>query len=109
VWGNTEEVVFEKRKKIIKILLKDGFAIKQRKVKGYAQEIQLLGKKWQDEHCQIAMNVISKITAVSLPTTKRKCFPRHCRFVENVYSGLESDCKLSLRSSPAEEQFHMMP
>ncbi|RMC18173.1 hypothetical protein DUI87_05054 [Hirundo rustica rustica] len=53
IQGNTAEEVFEKGEKIIQILLKAGFAIKQSKVKGPAQEIQFLGVKWQDEHCQI--------------------------------------------------------
>ncbi|KAK4811041.1 hypothetical protein QYF61_015745 [Mycteria americana] len=55
VWGNTAEEVFEKGKKIVQILLKAGFAIKQRKVKGPAQEIQFLGIKWQDGCRQIPM------------------------------------------------------
>ncbi|RMC17971.1 hypothetical protein DUI87_04845 [Hirundo rustica rustica] len=42
VWGNTAGEVFEKGGKIIQILLKSGFAIKQSKVKGPAQEIQFL-------------------------------------------------------------------
>ncbi|KAJ7413132.1 hypothetical protein BTVI_44166 [Pitangus sulphuratus] len=33
IWGNTEEEVFEKGEKIIQILLKANFAIKERKVK----------------------------------------------------------------------------
>ncbi|RMC20946.1 hypothetical protein DUI87_01800 [Hirundo rustica rustica] len=48
VWGNTAMEVFEKGEKIIQNLLKAGFAIKQSKVKGRAQEIQFLGVKWQD-------------------------------------------------------------
>ncbi|KAK4806889.1 hypothetical protein QYF61_012610 [Mycteria americana] len=39
VWGNTAEEVFEKGKKIVQILLKASFAIKQSKVKGPAQDI----------------------------------------------------------------------
>ncbi|RMC19647.1 hypothetical protein DUI87_03208 [Hirundo rustica rustica] len=42
VWGNTAMEVFEKGEKIIHILLKAGFAIKQSKVKGPAREIQFL-------------------------------------------------------------------
>ncbi|KFQ59744.1 hypothetical protein N334_13653, partial [Pelecanus crispus] len=71
VWGNTAEEVFEKGKKIVRILLKAGFAIKQSKVKGPAQEIQFLGVKWQDGRCQIPMDVINKITAMSPPTSKK--------------------------------------
>ncbi|GAB0183994.1 macrophage immunometabolism regulator [Grus japonensis] len=41
VWGNTAEVVSEKGKNIVQILLKAGFAIKRSKVKGLAQEIQV--------------------------------------------------------------------
>ncbi|KAK4830730.1 hypothetical protein QYF61_013180 [Mycteria americana] len=59
VWGNTAEV-FEKGKKIVQILLKAGFAIKQSKVKGPAQEIQFLGIKWQDGHCQIPTDVVTQ-------------------------------------------------
>lgn len=42
VWGSTTGEVFEKERRIIQILLKAAFAIKQNKVKGLAQEIQLL-------------------------------------------------------------------
>ena len=45
MWGNTAEEVFEKVKKMNQILLKAGFAIKQSKVKGPTQGIQLLGIK----------------------------------------------------------------
>ncbi|RMB97696.1 hypothetical protein DUI87_25847 [Hirundo rustica rustica] len=45
VWGNTAMEVFEKGEKIIQILLKAGFAIKQSKVKGPAREIQFLGSQ----------------------------------------------------------------
>ncbi|KFV12649.1 hypothetical protein N340_02127, partial [Tauraco erythrolophus] len=53
---------------IIQILLKAGFAIKQSKVKGPAQESQFLALKRQDGRRQIPMDVINKITAMSLPT-----------------------------------------
>ncbi|GAB0197189.1 hypothetical protein GRJ2_002184200 [Grus japonensis] len=46
VWGNTAEEVSEKGMKIIQILLKARFAIKQHAVKGPAQEIQFLRIKW---------------------------------------------------------------
>ncbi|KAK4828886.1 LOW QUALITY PROTEIN: hypothetical protein QYF61_001444 [Mycteria americana] len=72
VWGNTAEEVFEKGKKIVQNLLKAGFAIKQSKVKGSAQEIQFLGIKWQDGCRQIPMDVINKITAMSPPTSKKE-------------------------------------
>ncbi|KAK4822187.1 hypothetical protein QYF61_011172 [Mycteria americana] len=72
VWGNTAEAVFEKGKKIVQIFLKAGFAIKQSKVKGPAQEIQFLGIKWQDGRRQIPMDVITKITATSPPTSKKE-------------------------------------
>ncbi|KAK4811001.1 hypothetical protein QYF61_014473 [Mycteria americana] len=73
MWGNTaEEEFFEKGKKIVQILLKASFAIKQRKVKGPAQEIQFLGIKWQDGRRQIPMDVINKITAMSPPTSKKE-------------------------------------
>ncbi|KAK4811303.1 hypothetical protein QYF61_023355 [Mycteria americana] len=75
VWGNTAEEVFEKGKKIVQILLKAGFAIKQSKVKGPAQEIQFLGIKWQDGCRQIPMDVINKITAMSPPTSKKETQP----------------------------------
>ncbi|GAB0179440.1 hypothetical protein GRJ2_000409300 [Grus japonensis] len=72
VWDNTAEVVYENGKKIGQIILKAGFAIKQSKVKGPAQEIQFLGIKWQDGHRQIPMDVINKITAVSPLTSKKE-------------------------------------
>ncbi|GAB0210241.1 hypothetical protein GRJ2_003489900 [Grus japonensis] len=72
VWGSTAAEVSEKGKKIIQIFLKAGFTIKQRKVKGPAQEIQFLGIKWQDGHCQIPMDIINKIAAVSPPTNKKE-------------------------------------
>ncbi|RMC20310.1 hypothetical protein DUI87_01157 [Hirundo rustica rustica] len=72
VWGNTAMEVFEKGEKIIQILLKAGFAIKQSKVKGPAREIQLLGVKWQDGRRQIPTEVINKITAMSPPTSKKE-------------------------------------
>ncbi|KAJ7404826.1 hypothetical protein BTVI_70980 [Pitangus sulphuratus] len=71
VWGKTAEV-FEKGKKIVQILPKDGFAIKQSKVKEAAQEIQFSGIKWQDGCQQIPMNMINKITAMSPPTHKKE-------------------------------------
>ncbi|KAK4826385.1 hypothetical protein QYF61_008056 [Mycteria americana] len=71
-WGNTAEEVSEKGKKIDQILLKAGFAIKQSKVEGPAQEIQFLGIKWQDGHHQIPMDVINKITAMSPPSSKKE-------------------------------------
>ncbi|GAB0176699.1 hypothetical protein GRJ2_000135100 [Grus japonensis] len=72
VWRNSAEEVSEKGKKIVQILLKAGFAIKQSKVKGPAQEIQFLGIKWQDGCCQIPMDVINKIAAMSPPTSKKE-------------------------------------
>ncbi|RMC19856.1 hypothetical protein DUI87_03422 [Hirundo rustica rustica] len=72
VWGNTAMEVFEKGEKIIHILLKAGFAIKQSKVKGPAREIQFLGVKWQDGRRQIPTEVINKITAMSPPTSKKE-------------------------------------
>ncbi|GAB0209835.1 hypothetical protein GRJ2_003449200 [Grus japonensis] len=72
VWGSTAEEVSEKGKSIVQILLKAGFAIKQSKVKGPAQEIQFLGIKWQDGHRQIPMDVINKIAATSPPTNKKE-------------------------------------
>ncbi|KFV18712.1 hypothetical protein N340_13797, partial [Tauraco erythrolophus] len=71
VWGNTAEV-FKKGEKIIQILLKAGFAIKQNKVKGPTREIQFLRIKWQDGCRQIPMDVINKITATSPPTNKKE-------------------------------------
>ncbi|RMC21214.1 hypothetical protein DUI87_02072 [Hirundo rustica rustica] len=64
--------VFEKGEKIIHILLKADFAIKQSKVKGPAREIQFLGVKWQDGRRQIPTEVINKITAMSPPTSKKE-------------------------------------
>ncbi|GAB0204042.1 hypothetical protein GRJ2_002869800 [Grus japonensis] len=61
VWGNTAEEVSEKGKNIVQILLKAGFAIKQSKVKGPAQEIQFFRIKWQDGCRQIPMDAIKCI------------------------------------------------
>ncbi|RMB96038.1 hypothetical protein DUI87_27478 [Hirundo rustica rustica] len=72
VWGNTAMEVFEKREKIIQILLKAGFAIKKSKVKGPAREIQFLGVKWHDGRHQIPTEVINKITALCPPTNKKE-------------------------------------
>lgn len=70
IWGNMAEEVFEQGEKIIQIFLKAGFAIKQSKVQGLAQEIQFLGVKWQNRHCQTPMDVTDK-TAVLSPATSR--------------------------------------
>ncbi|GAB0177991.1 macrophage immunometabolism regulator [Grus japonensis] len=59
IWGNTAEVVSEKGTKIVQILLKATFAIKQSKVKGSTQEIQVLGTKWQGG-CRQIQDVIKK-------------------------------------------------
>ncbi|KFQ69001.1 hypothetical protein N335_00691, partial [Phaethon lepturus] len=72
MWGNTLEEVFDKGKRIIQILLKAGFAIRQSKVKGPAQEIQFLGIKWEDGHRQIPIDVINKITTMSPPSRKKE-------------------------------------
>ncbi|GAB0205613.1 hypothetical protein GRJ2_003026900 [Grus japonensis] len=72
VWGNSAEEVSEKGKKIIQILLQAGFAIKQSKVKGPAQEIQFLGIRWHDGRRQIPMDIINKIAAMSPPTNKKE-------------------------------------
>lgn len=45
VEDSTTEEVCEKGRKVIQILIKAGFAIKQSKVKGPAQEIQFLRTK----------------------------------------------------------------
>jgi len=72
VWGNTAEKVAEKGEKIVQILLKAGFAIKQSKVKGLAEEIQFLGIKWQDGRHQFPMDVVIKIAAMSPPASKKE-------------------------------------
>ncbi|GAB0208636.1 hypothetical protein GRJ2_003329300 [Grus japonensis] len=72
VWGKSAEEVSEKGKKIIQILLKTGFSIKRSKVKGPAQEIQFLGIRWHDGRCQIPMDVINKIAAMSPLTNKKE-------------------------------------
>ncbi|TRZ08627.1 hypothetical protein HGM15179_018479, partial [Zosterops borbonicus] len=46
IWGNTAEEVFEKGEEAIQIFLKAGFAIKEIKVKGLAEEIEFLGVNW---------------------------------------------------------------
>ncbi|KAK4810804.1 hypothetical protein QYF61_008776 [Mycteria americana] len=64
-------IVIKKGRRIIQFLLKAGFAIKKRKVKGPAEETQFLGIKWQDGHRHIPMDVINKLTAMSPPTSKK--------------------------------------
>lgn len=61
----TAEEVFKKGEKIIHILLKAGFAIKQNKVKRTAQEYQFLEVKYH----QIPMDMVKKIAAISPPTS----------------------------------------
>ncbi|GAB0204117.1 hypothetical protein GRJ2_002877300 [Grus japonensis] len=72
IWGNAAEEVSEKGKKIIQILRKAVFPIRQSKVEGPAQEIQLLGIKWQNSPRQIPMDVINKTAAMSPPTSKKE-------------------------------------
>ncbi|KFQ81744.1 hypothetical protein N337_13039, partial [Phoenicopterus ruber ruber] len=72
VWGNTAEVGFEKWKKIMQILLKASFAIKQSKVKGPVQETHFLGIKWQGGCHQIQMDEIKKIAAMCPPTSRKE-------------------------------------
>ncbi|PKU29802.1 hypothetical protein llap_19894 [Limosa lapponica baueri] len=72
IWGSTAAEDFEKGNKIVRILLKASLAIKRSKVKWPTQKIQFLGIKWQDGHCQIRMDVISKIAAMSPPTSKKE-------------------------------------
>ncbi|KAK4825628.1 hypothetical protein QYF61_001413 [Mycteria americana] len=110
-WGNTAEVVFEKVKKIVQILLKARFAVKQSKVKGPARDIHFLRIKWQDGRHRILMDVINKITAMPPPTSKEEtqAFLGICGFLENAYSKLQSDHKLSLSRDPEEGQFQMGP
>ena len=67
--GKKAEEVFEKGRRIIQILLKAGFAIK---VNGPAQEIQFLGVKWQDERCDIPMDVINKVRVMSPPGNNKE-------------------------------------
>ena len=71
VWSNTGQEVYREGEQIIQVLLHAGFAIKQNKVKGPAQEIQLLGVKWQDGCHHIPGDVTNKITTMSAPTSKR--------------------------------------
>ncbi|KAK4810808.1 hypothetical protein QYF61_008780 [Mycteria americana] len=100
VWGNTAEEVFEKGKKIVQILLKASFAIKQSKVKGPAQETQFLGIKWQDGRRQIPMDVINKKPAMSPPTSKKEkqAFLGIVGFWSRGYRGSEA------RYTPAEKE-----
>ena len=72
VWSNTGQEVYREGEQIIQVLLHAGFAIKQNKVKGPAQEIQFLGVKCQDGHHHIPGDVINKITTMSPPTSKKE-------------------------------------
>lgn len=77
VWGNKAKKAFEKGEKIIQILLKAHFAIKQSKFKGSAQEIQLLEVKWQDGCHQIPMDEVNKQAAVSPQTPHQPARSKH--------------------------------
>ncbi|KAK4823102.1 LOW QUALITY PROTEIN: hypothetical protein QYF61_025840 [Mycteria americana] len=68
VWGNTAEEAFEKERRIGQILLKAGFAIKQRSRDLHRRS----GIKWQDGRCQSPVDVINKTTAMSPPTSKKE-------------------------------------
>ncbi|KAK4827160.1 hypothetical protein QYF61_015114 [Mycteria americana] len=85
VWGNTAEEVFEKGRRIIQMLLKVGFAIKQSKIKGPAQEIQFLGIKWQDGRRHIPW--IKKETQAILGVTRfwRMHIPGYSLIVSPLY------------------------
>lgn len=48
------------------------FAIKQSKIKGLTWEIWLWGIKWQDRHCHIPIDMISKIRVTSPPLSKKE-------------------------------------
>lgn len=71
MWGNPSKQIFEKGKTIFQIFLKASLGIKQSKVNGLAQDILLLGIKCQDGGCQISMDDINKITAISPLTSKK--------------------------------------
>ncbi|GAB0207614.1 hypothetical protein GRJ2_003227100 [Grus japonensis] len=104
VWGNSAEEVSEKGKNIVQILLKASFAIKQSKVKGLAQEIQFLGIGWQDRCCQIPMDVINKIAAMSPLTNKKEtqAFLGVVGFGQMLIPNFSLDCKSSLSCNPEE-------
>ncbi|KFQ26733.1 hypothetical protein N331_03606, partial [Merops nubicus] len=76
VWGRAAEKVCEKGWRMIQILLNMGnnqpTTTTKHMVKGPAREIQYLGIKWQDGHCQIPMSVINKIAVMSPPTCKKE-------------------------------------
>ena len=72
MWGNRAAAGFEKGNRIVQILLKASFAIKQSKVKGPAQAIWSLGVKWQDGRRQIPMDVITTTAATSAATSKKE-------------------------------------
>lgn len=63
--------------------------LRRGKVNGLAQDIQFLGLKWQDGGCQISMDEINEITAMSPPTSKNgnTNLLRHCGFLETVLTG----------------------
>ncbi|KFV68133.1 hypothetical protein N307_15260, partial [Dryobates pubescens] len=71
-WSKTAEEVFEKVNKIIDILLKAGFTIKQDKVKGPAREIQFLGVWWQDGHHPIPVDVVNGVSTMANPMNKQE-------------------------------------
>ncbi|KAJ7426611.1 hypothetical protein WISP_14225 [Willisornis vidua] len=113
VWRDTAEEVLEKGKKIIQILLKAGFAIKQSKIKGPAKEIQFLGVKWQDGQRQIPTEVINKIVVKAPPTKEMQAFlgaigfwrmriAEYCQIVSPLY--LVTHKKYNFHRGPEREQ-----
>lgn len=57
------------------------------------------------------MDATNKTTTMSTAFGKQgnTSFLRHCEFLENAYSKLQSDRQSSLSSDPEEEQFQMGP
>lgn len=46
--------------------------MKRSKIKGPEQQIQFLGKKWQDGHCHLLMDVIKKVSTTSPHASKKE-------------------------------------
>lgn len=82
MWDSTVEEVLKKGRTVMQTLRKVGFAIKQ-KVKGPAQETQILGTRWQDGWHHITTDVINKI--IARKQRKEHNLSRYRRFSENAY------------------------
>ncbi|KFO84927.1 hypothetical protein N320_08116, partial [Buceros rhinoceros silvestris] len=72
MWGDVDTEVFEKGRKIIKILVEAGFTIMRSDVKGPAREVTFLGMKFQGGRRRIPVDVVNEIMAVPPPSSEEE-------------------------------------